>query len=451
MQQTRPVQLVDWDAGGAPEAPSAPENLKQTGLSLGFLNDLILRTLYTRGGMLGLDLARQLCLPFKVIQESLTFLKQEKALEVLGGDLIGSVSYRFNLTELGRRRAQDAMQMCAYVGPAPVPLEDYVEQVYRQAVTAIDVSPDALRASLSHLVIPEELFSAVGPAVVSGKSVFIYGPPGNGKTAITQSIGHFMNETGGAIYAPYAFLTESSAIITVYDQAVHQRADPGAADAVEDNEATVRRLLNAGTVDQRWVKVRRPVIITGGELTLAMLDLRYNPDSNFYQAPLHVKANGGVFLIDDFGRQLCSPKELLNRWIVPLENRLDYLSLATGQQFTVPFEQLTIFSTNLDPKQLVDDAFLRRMRHKVEIVAPERPVFEKIFAAVCKRLGMNSCPEAVDFLYDAYYAKGRPTRASDARDLLETVQSICRFRRVPVQLTRELIAEAASSFIREFK
>jgi predicted ATPase with chaperone activity len=449
--KTRTTHLVEWDAGNAPEAPSAPENLRQTGLSLGFLNDLILRTLYMRGGMLGLDLSRQLCLPFKVIQESLNFLKQEKAIEVLGGDLIGSVSYRFNLTELGRRRAQDAMQMCAYVGPAPVPLEDYVEQVYRQAVTAIDIAPDGLRAALSHLVIPEELFSAVGPAVVSGKSVFIYGPPGNGKTAIAQSIGHYMNESGGEIYVPYAFLTDSNAIITVYDQAIHHRVEESPGERVEDNEATVRRLLNAGTVDQRWVKVRRPVVITGGELTLSMLDLRYNPESNFYQAPLHVKANGGVFLIDDFGRQLCSPKELLNRWIVPLENRIDHLSLATGQQFTVPFEQLTIFSTNLDPKHLVDDAFLRRMRHKVEIVAPERPVFEKIFSGVCKRLGMSPNPESVDFLYERYYSQGRNCRASDARDLLETVQSICRFKRIPVQLTRELMAEAAASFIREFK
>jgi predicted ATPase with chaperone activity len=441
---------MDWDGGNLPEAPNAPENLRQTGLAAGFLTELILRMLYARGGMLGLELARQLCLPFKVIEESLNFLKQEKAVEILGGDLIGSVSYRFNLTDVGRRRAQESVKMCAYVGPAPVPLEDYVEQTYRQAVTAIDVSPEALRAALGHLVINEELFSAVGPAIVSGKSIFVYGPPGNGKTAITQSIGSFMNQCGGDIYVPHAFVTEGNAIVTVFDAAVHQRADDDGAERLEDNEATIRRLLNAGTVDPRWVKIRRPVIITGGELTLSMLDLRYSSESNFYQAPLHVKANGGIFLIDDFGRQLCSPKELLNRWILPLENRVDYLSLATGQQFQVPFEQLTIFSTNLDPRQLVDDAFLRRMRHKVEITAPDRPTFEKIFNNYVKKLGMNPSPESIDFLYEQYYQRGRNTRASDARDLLETVQSLCRFRRIPVQLTRELIAEAASSFIREF-
>jgi hypothetical protein len=331
-----------------------------------------------------------------------------------------------------------------------VPLDDYVEQVYRQAVTNINVSPELLKASMSHLVISDELFNAVGPAIVSGKSVFIYGPPGNGKTAVTQAVGNFMNQSGGEIYIPYAFLAEGN-VITVYDKSVHQAADGEGNDPLEDNEATIRRLLNTGTVDARWVRIRRPVIITGGELNLHMLDLKYNPDSNYYQAPLHVKANGGIFLIDDFGRQLCSPKELLNRWIVPLENRVDYLSLATGQQFQVPFEQLTMFSTNLDPKDLVDDAFLRRMRHKVEINPPPRDIYERIFAAVCKKLGMNQCPEAVAFVYDRYYDQGRTTRASDCRDLLETVASICRFRRIPVQLTRELIAEAAASFIREFK
>jgi predicted ATPase with chaperone activity len=447
---TASMSSIEWDGSGLPEAPSAPETLQQTGLTLGFLNDLILRTLYTRGALLGLDLSRLMCLPFKVVEESLEFLKRDKCLEVTGGDLIGRVSYRFNLTELGRRRAQDAMRMCAYVGPAPVPLEDYVEQTYRQAVTGISVTPETLRASFGHLVLSDELFNAIGPAIVSGKSVFIYGPPGNGKTSMARGIGDFMNQSGGEIYVPHAFLTHNH-IVTVYDPAVHQLGEGQTDDRLEDNEATIRRLLNKGTVDPRWVRIRRPVIITGGELTLNMLDLRYNPESNFYQSPLHVKANGGIFLVDDFGRQLCSPKELLNRWILPLEDRHDFLSLASGQKFQVPFEQLTIFSTNLDPKDLVDDAFLRRMRHKVEIPAPQRDIYEKIFHAVTRKLGLNPCPEAVDFLYDRYYARGRNARASDCRDLLETVQSICRFRRIPVQLTLELMADAAQSFICEFK
>jgi Mg-chelatase subunit ChlI len=440
---------TDWDGAALADAPAAPENMKEAGLGAGFLNDMILRTLYTNGSLLGLDLSRQLCLPFKVIEDSLRFLKDEKCIDVAGGDLIGRISYRFTLTELGRKRAQDAMRLCAYVGPAPVLLDDYVEQTYRQAVTGISCTPETLRNCFAHLVITKELFNAIGPAVISGRSIFIYGPPGNGKTSIARAIGEFMNESGGAIYVPYAILAENS-IITVYDQAIHQLWDEAENQHVEDNEATIRRLLNTGTVDARWVKVRRPVVTTGGELSLDMLDLRYNSDANFYQAPLHVKANGGVFLIDDFGRQLCSPKELLNRWILPLEDRHDFLTVSTGKKFEVPFEQLTIFSTNLDPRDLVDDAFLRRIRHKVAIQAPDREVYERIFNAMARKLGLNPCPEAVDFLYERYYDKNRNPRASDCRDLLEIVQSICRYRKQPVQLTRELMVDAASSFIAEF-
>jgi hypothetical protein len=441
--------VLDWESSDLPEAPGAPENLRESGLSLSFLNDMILRCILVRGTMLGIDLARLLCLPFKVIEESLQFLKDEKCIEVTGGDLIGKVAYRFALTDLGRNRARDALKMCSYVGPAPVPLEDYVEQAYRQAVTGIHCTPENLRGCFSHLVLPEELFNSLGPAIVSGKSMFLFGPPGNGKTSIARAIGDFMNQAGGEIYVPYAILADNS-IITIYDPTLHQLTQDPELERVDDNEATIRRLLNTHTVDARWVRIRRPVVVTGGELTLDMLDLRYNADANVYQAPLHVKANGGVFLIDDFGRQLVSPKELLNRWILPLEDRHDFLTVASGKKFEVPFEQLIIFSTNLDPRDLVDEAFLRRIRHKVGIDAPAREVYTKIFEANCKRLGMNPCPEAIDFLYERYYSKMRSPRASDCRDLLEIVQAICRFRKQPVKLTTSLIAEAATSFICEF-
>jgi hypothetical protein len=265
---------------------------------------------------------------------------------------------------------------------------------------------------------------------------------------MARSIGEFMNQAGGAIYVPYAFLAEGS-VITVYDPSLHQVDDNADASFI-DPDSSVKRLLNTGAVDPRWVRIRRPVIVTGGELNLQMLDLRYNVESKFYQAPIHFKANGGVFLIDDFGRQLVSPKDLLNRWILPLEDRHDFLTVASGKKFQVPFEQLIIFSTNLDPKALVDDAFLRRIRHKVGINAPQRDVYDRIFASNCKRLGMNYDASAVDFLYERYYTKGRTPRASDCRDLLETVQSICRYRRQPVHLTRDLMIEAAASFIAEF-
>jgi predicted ATPase with chaperone activity len=306
-----------------------------------------------------------------------------------------------------------------------------------------------LKAPFRHLVIREDLFNAIGPAIISGRSVFIYGPPGNGKTAVARAIGEYMNSVGGSIYIPYSFVADGN-IVTTYDPSLHT-LDDTPSEFGDESDAMVRRLLSEGGHDARWVRIRRPVIVVGGELNLEMLDLRFNQEANFYQAPIHFKANGGVFLIDDFGRQLVSPKELLNRWILPLEDRHDFLTVSNGKKFQVPFEQLIIFSTNLDPKALVDDAFLRRIRHKVAIQAPERDVYEKIFAGVCKKLDMNYNAEAVQFLYERYYNRGRTPRASDCRDLLETVQSICRYRRQPVHLTRDLIAEASASFIAEFQ
>jgi predicted ATPase with chaperone activity len=444
---TRPP--VDWDSNPSPEAPTAPESLKESGLTLPFLCDMILRTIYARGPQVGRDLAQYLCLPFKIIREPLRYLKDEKLIQVDGGDLVGEVSYRFSLTDLGRNRSHEVMKQCAYVGPAPVPLEDYVEQCYRQTVTGLSCYPEVLKAPFRHLIIKEDLFNAIGPAIISGRSVFIYGPPGNGKTAVARAIGEYMNSVGGSIYIPFAFVADGN-IVTMYDPSLHT-LDDSPTEFGDESDAMVRRLLSEGGHDARWVRIRRPVIVVGGELNLQMLDLRFNSEANFYQAPIHFKANGGVFLIDDFGRQLVSPKDLLNRWILPLEDRHDFLTVSNGKKFQVPFEQLIIFSTNLDPKALVDDAFLRRIRHKVAIAAPERDVYEKIFASVCKKLDMNYNADAVSYLYERYYNRGRTPRASDCRDLLETVQSICRYRRQPVHLTRDLIAEASASFIAEFQ
>lgn len=444
-----PRVITEWEDNPAPEAPPAPESLKESGLSHAYLCDQIMRTIYARGPQVGRDLAQYLCLPFKVIRDSIKWLKDEKCVQVDGGDLVGEVSYRYSLTDLGRARAHDVMKQCAYVGPAPVPLEDYVEQCYRQTVSGLQCYPELLKAPFSHLVVGESMFLALGPAIISGRSVFIYGPPGNGKTAMSRAIGDFMNTAGGSIYIPHAFIADGN-IVTVFDPSLHV-VDDTVPETGDEADATVRRLLSTGALDQRWVRIRRPVIITGGELNLPMLDLKYNAEANFYQAPIHFKANGGVFLIDDFGRQLVSPKELLNRWILPLEDRHDFLTVSNGKKFQVPFEQLIIFSTNLDPKDLVDDAFLRRIRHKVQVHAPLREVYEKIFAANCKRLGMNFNMEAVDYLYERYYDRGRTPRASDCRDLLEIVQSICRYRRQPVHLTRDLMIDASASFIAEFQ
>lgn len=437
-------------ANPAPQAPPAPTALSQSGLSLMQVSDLILKQLYMQAGMLGVEIARQARLPFNVIDEGLVFLKDEKCLEVSSGELIGRVSYRFNLTDLGRIRAREALDQCRYVGPAPVPLEAYVRQCMQQTVTGTVCDPASLREAFREFIIRPNLIEELGPAVCSGKSIFIFGPPGNGKTVIAKGLGNFLNKTGGEIYVPYAIHCENS-IVTVFDPTIHTTTDNddllGAEMASSAQPGLERsRLLQQNPPDLRWRRIRRPVVITGGELTLDMLDLRFNPTANFYQAPLHIKANGGVFLIDDFGRQIVSPRDLLNRWILPLEERIDYMTLATGKKFAVPFEQLIIFSTNLDPRELVDEAFLRRIRHKINIGTPDRALFTDIFRLACQQRQIPFYQPAVDYLYSTFYDLGKPPRSSDPRDLLEIAQSICRFRNQEVLLTEGLLAEATQRF-----
>lgn len=438
-------------ASAAPQAPLAPETLAQSGLSLMQVCDLILKQLYLQGAALGVDLARQSRLPFNVIDEGIVFLKDEKCIEVSSGDLIGRVSYRFNLTDLGRARAREAFEQCRYVGPAPVRLEDYVRQCLHQTVTGTTCSPESLLEAFRELIIRPGVLDELGPAVCSGKSIFIYGPPGNGKTMIAKGLGRFLNKNGGEIFVPYAIHSENS-IVTIFDPTIHTATDNddllGTLMQGDPRAPTAERsrLLQTNPPDLRWRRIKRPVVITGGELTLDMLDLRYNTAANFYQAPLHIKANGGVFLIDDFGRQIVSPRDLLNRWILPLEERIDYMTLSTGKKFAVPFEQLIIFSTNLDPRELVDEAFLRRIRHKISIGTPDRDLFTEIFALACRQRSIPYNQAVVDYLYSTYYDKGKPPRSSDPRDLLEIVQSICRFRNQDVVLTENLMAEATLRF-----
>ena len=364
--------------------------------------------------------------------------------------MLGRISYRFQLTELGRQRAKEAFDQSRYVGPAPVPLKQYVEQCRLQTVAGIPCTPDALRTAFHDLIIRQGLLEELGPAVCSGKSIFIFGPPGNGKTMIAKGLGRFLNTRGGEIYVPYAIQAENG-VITMFDPTIHQTTDDeelrhaniGERDMAADPSRSLEQVTG---IDLRWRRIRRPVVITGGELTLEMLDLRFNRISNFYNAPLHIKANGGVFLIDDFGRQIVSPRDLLNRWILPLEERIDFLTLATGKKFSVPFEQLIIFSTNLDPRELVDQAFLRRIRHKIGIAAPDREVFTQIFQLCCDQRKIAYDPRAVQFLYTNYYDQGRLPRSSDPRDLLDIVQSVCRFHGEPIVLSDELMADATERF-----
>ncbi len=317
-----------------------------------------------------------------------------------------------------------------------MPLEQYVLQTRRQTVSRVECYAEALGKAFAHLIVSDELVHCLGPAVCSGRSILLYGPPGCGKTVLATALGNYLQWHGGAMYVPYALLAEGG-IITVYDPRVHRDADPPVSDGAAEN------VLRPDGPDRRWRCVRRPVVVTGGDLTFDMLDLRPCGLGSLYQAPLQLKANGGVLLIDDFGRQRISPKELLNRWILPLEERRDFLTLASGLQVAVPFDCLTIFSTNMDPSELVDEAFLRRVRHKIEIASPSRPQYERIFEHECERLGIDPNREAVDYVYERYYDRGWPTRSCDPRDLLETVVAICRFLRQPPVLSETLVAEAA--------
>lgn len=449
-QPAAPPAAVSTAIGsGTVPPPAEPANVREAGLNVVQLADLILKQLYLTGGLLGSDVAKQLRLPFNVVDEGIVHLRDEKCIEVSSGQVLGRVSYRFQLTDLGRTRARDAFEQCRYVGPAPVPLEAYVRQCHLQAVTGTVCSPATLVQAFEGLVIRDGLLDELGPAVCSGRSIFIYGPPGNGKTQVAKGLGRFLNQNGGSLFVPYALLAENS-IITLFDPSLHQTADTleqaGADDPGVATHADRGRLFRDAGYDLRWRRIRRPVVITGGELTLEMLDLRYNATANYYQAPLHLKANGGVFLIDDFGRQIVSPKALLNRWILPLEERIDYLTLATGKKFAVPFEQLIMFSTNLEPRDLVDDAFLRRIRHKIQIPTPDRELFTDIFRLTCRQHGVNFSSDAVSYLFSQHYDRGRTPRSSDPRDLLQIIQSVCRFRNQEVQLTDELIANASRRF-----
>lgn len=436
----------------APAAPAIPPRmpatLADTGLTLGQLSEMVLKLLYMHGSLVGQDIAHQVRLVFPIVDESLRFLKDQRCIEVSGADLVGRVSFRFALTELGRVRAREVFEQCRYVGPMPVPLEQYVAQCRRQTVTGVPCNPLTLAAAFSDCVIRPGLLEEIGPAVCTGRSLFVYGPPGNGKTVLAKGLGRFLNTYGGEIYIPYAVQAENT-IITMFDPVVHQTTDES--ELARKGILPRQSLSDASTLlvadtpsDLRWRRIRRPVIITGGELTLEMLELQKSSTSNFYNAPLHLKSNGGVFLIDDFGRQLVSPKDLLNRWIVPLEERIDYLTLSSGRKLAVPFEQFIVFSTNLEPKDLVDDAFLRRIRHKVRIDSPNRDVYRRIFELLCQQRRVPFSEEVVEYVFSRYYDIGRAPKSSDPRDLIDLADAICRYEEKPFEWTEPLITTAAA-------
>ncbi|TLN17431.1 AAA family ATPase, partial [bacterium] len=370
-------------------------------------------------------------------------LKREKLVEVRSSQMgLGEGAYLFAITSAGIARAREALDRSQYAGPAPVPINIYNEAIRRQSRGRVQVTNRVMRQVLANLVLPEKAFQRLGPAVNSGTSMFIFGPPGNGKTSLARAIGNLVLSQN--MFIPYAIYVDGQ-VIKVFDTVNHQLATD------EDTPPTGTGALRTGARrDPRWVRIKRPFIITGGELTLAGLDLVFDDTLKYYEAPFQVKANGGILLIDDFGRQQVRPRDLLNRWIVPLENRIDYLALHTGRKIEIPFDVLVMFSTNLPPKDLVDEAFLRRLRHKVEVGDPSYEDYREIFRRVAATKGVVYSDQGLAYLLQEWYIKrNRKLRASHPRDLCDQIIDIARYMGTEPTMSRELIDRAAESYFVE--
>ena len=425
--------VINW-------TPAPVQSLEDTGLSALFVEDLALKFLYNRGELTGHDIASLMHLPFQtVVSPIMDSLKREQMCEVKGSGGLGAASYRYSITGKGITRAREQMERSTYTGPAPVVWEDYVQAINTQGDKQLQVNPDVMKQALSHLVLEDTVFSKIGPAVNSGKSIFLYGPPGNGKTTIAESIGRMILKND--IYIPYAVEVDGQ-IIKVYDEINHVIVP------VEDSVVRgVTGTLGSKRPDTRWVRIKRPVIMVGGELTLDGLELVYDPNNKYYEAPFQMKANGGMFLIDDFGRQQIRPRDLLNRWIVPMEKNIDFLALHTGRKVEVPFEVLIVFSTNLPPRDLVDEAFLRRIRHKIEVTSPSFDGYRQIFRAMCSMRGVSYDEQAVRYLLQEYYVKtNRKLRANHPRDLLDQIKDIAKYLGTEPTLSKELLDRATDAY-----
>ncbi|MBI1747812.1 MAG: ATP-binding protein [Acidobacteria bacterium] len=432
-----------------PEAPESvtsfaqtvlriPATISETGLNSDFLVQLIMKALYFAGEVNGAYLAERLKLPYSVIDELMNFLRGQAFCEVKGVDGSGRLFYRYGITSLGRERTREFLEINQYTGPAPITLTQYISVMQKQSILKAPVSRSDVMQGFSHLVLSQEALDLLGQAISSGRAMFLYGPSGNGKTIISEAIGKIISHaSGNQIFIPYAVEIDGH-IVKVFDQVNHTAV-------LENSSPTL--LEQEGRFDGRWVLCKRPVVFVGGELSLNMLDLSLNPISKYYEAPLQMKANGGVFIIDDFGRQLVSPWDLLNRWIVPLEKRMDYLTLHTGKKFPVPFDSLVVFATNLEPQSLVDEAFFRRIRFKMPVEDPTLDTFSEIFRRYCEANGIEYRPQSIEYLHQEYYQKFRiKMRSCHPRDLIDQIISAAKYLDRPPALSTELLDKACRTY-----
>jgi len=408
------------------EPPVRPDSIEDTGIERNLLMMLIAKAMFTLGTVPPSRLADDLMISPIIITSLLEEMANLALIEsrgLTGSDMTGEI--RYALTMKGNNWASDALEQSQYVGPAPVSMDAFRAQVEKQAITGEKVDREALAKSLSGLVLPEALVNRLGPAINSGKSILLYGDPGNGKTSIAEAMGGAFEQV---IQIPYC-IEVGGQIINFFDENVHKRVETD----------------RAGDADPRWVACKRPVVITGGELTMDMLDLIFNPYAKFYEAPLHMKATGGIFILDDFGRQQVAPQTLLNRWIIPLERGFDYLTLHSGKKFSIPFDELVVFSTNIAPRSLADDATLRRLYFKIQVPTPTREDYIEIFENICAKYGISIEKDMINEFYDDFYSDDRTYPSGHHPEyIVDHVISACDYLQIDKLVSKELLAYGAS-------
>jgi hypothetical protein len=438
----RPALLRDGELAGNTYAdavlpaanrflPAAPRTLEETGVRQTEIESIILRLMRLRGTATGMEISQHIGLPFPLAEKVLYSLKSERLLVFRNSAQL--TDYLYEITDLGLQRAAQLSAQCGYCGAVPVALEDYTASVAAQSLNNIRPSAESVRRALADLTVSQEMISRLGRAIASGWGLFLHGAPGNGKTSIAERITAVF---GTSIWIPRA-ISVWGEIVRVYDPSCHEELPLAKGEQIIDDDR----------LDHRWIRIRRPTIVVGGELTLDSLEITLNRDTGVAEAPLQMKSNCGTLVIDDFGRQRISPQKLLNRWIVPLEERHDYLCVPSGRKIRVPFDQFIVFSTNLEPKDLVDEAFLRRIPYKIEVKDPTPDQFRGLFEQTCQQQGVGFDAAALDHLLSQHYgAGGRPMRFCHPRDLVHQIGIFCRFRGLPPAASPQAVDAAAKDY-----